>query len=46
MPGPRGDDGDLYASVKIEVPKNLTPEEREAFERLAQVSQFNPRAGR
>jgi curved DNA-binding protein len=46
MPGPRGDDGDLYASVKIEVPKDLTSEERELFERLAEVSRFNPREGR
>jgi curved DNA-binding protein len=46
MPSPRGQDGDLYASVKIEVPKRLTPEERELFERLADVSSFDPREGR
>jgi curved DNA-binding protein len=46
MPGPRGQKGDLYASVKIEVPKRLTSEERELFERLAEVSKFNPREGR
>jgi curved DNA-binding protein len=46
MPGPRGEDGDLYANVKVEVPKQLTAEEREAFERLAQASQFNPRERR
>jgi curved DNA-binding protein len=46
MPGSRGDDGDLYASVKIEVPKKLSKKEREAFERLAEVSDFNPREGR
>jgi curved DNA-binding protein len=46
MPGPRGDAGDLYASVKIEVPKKLSKKEREAFERLAEVSDFNPREGR
>jgi curved DNA-binding protein len=46
MPGPRGEQGDLYANVKIEVPKDLTREEREAFERLAQVSNFNPRERR
>ena len=38
--------GDLYAVVKIEVPKRLSPEERELFERLAEVSSFNPRQGR
>ena len=46
MPGPRGDAGDLYANVKIEVPKQLSPEERAAFERLAEVSMFNPRERR
>jgi curved DNA-binding protein len=38
--------GDLYAAVSIEVPKRLSREEREAFERLAEVSNFDPRAGR
>jgi curved DNA-binding protein len=46
FPGPRGGRGDLYAVVKIEVPKRPTPEERELFERLAQVSKFNPRERR
>jgi curved DNA-binding protein len=43
FPGPRGGRGDLYAVIKIEVPKHPTAEERELFERLAQVSKFNPR---
>jgi curved DNA-binding protein len=43
MPAPRGSPGDLYAVVKVEVPKKPTPEERELFERLAEVSKFNPR---
>jgi curved DNA-binding protein len=46
MPGPRGETGDLYAGVKIEVPKQLSDEERAAFERLASVSSFDPRAKR
>jgi curved DNA-binding protein len=46
FPGPRGGRGDLYAVVKIEVPKRPTEEERDLFERLAQVSSFNPRQGR
>jgi curved DNA-binding protein len=46
MPGPRGGHGDLYAAVKIEVPKTLTDEEREHFEALASVSPFNPRGER
>jgi curved DNA-binding protein len=40
-----GGKGDLFANVSIEVPKRLTAEEREAFERLASVSRFDPRAG-
>jgi curved DNA-binding protein len=46
MPGPRGGRGDLYATVKIEVPKELSKEERQLFERLAEVSSFDPRSGR
>jgi curved DNA-binding protein len=44
-PSPEGR-GDLYAVVKIMVPKQLTAEERELFERLRDVSRFNPREGR
>jgi curved DNA-binding protein len=39
-------DGDLYARVKIVVPKKLSGEERELFERLAEVSDFDPRRQR
>jgi curved DNA-binding protein len=46
MPGPRGGKGDLYATVKIEVPSRLSDEERKLFERLGDVSKFNPREGR
>jgi curved DNA-binding protein len=35
--------GDLYAAVKIVVPKRLRREERELYERLAEVSKFDPR---
>lgn len=38
-----GGRGDLYAVVHIDVPSTLTPEERELFEKLSQVSQFRPR---
>jgi curved DNA-binding protein len=44
MPGPRGGHGDLYATIRVEVPKKPSDEERELFERLAEVSSFNPRA--
>jgi curved DNA-binding protein len=46
LPSQRGKPGDLYAVLKIVVPKKLTDEERELFERLASVSSFDPRAGR
>jgi curved DNA-binding protein len=46
MPGPRGDNGDFYARVMIHVPKDLQDEERELYERLAEVSDFDPRKGR
>lgn len=44
MPGTKNQPrGDLYALVKIVVPKELSDEERELFEQLAGVSSFNPR---
>ncbi|MCW3025719.1 MAG: chaperone DnaJ domain protein [Solirubrobacterales bacterium] len=46
LPSPGGKGGDLYAVVKVMVPKKLTAEERELFERLASISSFDPRAGR
>jgi curved DNA-binding protein len=46
MPGPKEQPGDLYATVRIEVPKKLTKDERELFERLAELSKFDPRSGR
>jgi curved DNA-binding protein len=46
LPKRGGGRGDLYASVQIAVPKRLSDEERDLFEKLAGVSQFDPRAGR
>ena len=46
FPSPDGKPGDLFAVVKIHVPKKLSHEERELFERLARVSSFNPREKR
>jgi curved DNA-binding protein len=43
MPSADGGAGDLYAAVKIVVPKRLRREERQFFERLAEVSNFDPR---
>jgi curved DNA-binding protein len=46
MPDPRGRPGDLYAVVQIQLPRRLTREQRELFERLARASSdFDPRAG-
>ena len=38
--------GDLYARIRIDVPKKLSKKERELFEELAKTSTFNPRGGR
>jgi curved DNA-binding protein len=38
--------GDLYAVVKIVVPKRLSKKERELFEQLAKTSKFDPRKER
>jgi curved DNA-binding protein len=46
MPRPRGGNGDLYAEVRIMVPRTLSDAEREAFEHLAEVSDYNPRRHR
>ncbi|HZR17427.1 MAG TPA: J domain-containing protein [Verrucomicrobiae bacterium] len=41
--GPSRERGDLYVVVKIQVPKQITDEEREEWERLSKISRFNPR---
>ncbi|MEW2418487.1 DnaJ C-terminal domain-containing protein [Streptomyces sp. NPDC046866] len=46
LPSPRGTAGDLYAQVKIMVPPDPEPAERELFRRLAEQSRFDPRANR
>jgi curved DNA-binding protein len=46
MPNPKGQPGDLYAVVKIMVPKRLKKRERELFEELGRVSDFDPRRQR
>lgn len=43
LPNPRGSPGDLFATVKIVVPKRLPDEERRLFEQLAKLSSFEPR---
>ena len=39
----RGSRGDLIAEVKTVVPKKLTDDEKELFEKLKAISEFNPR---
>ena len=46
MPNPRGQPGDLYAEVRIMVPRRLSRRERELFEELANASSFDPRSER
>ena len=43
FPGPRGGHGDLYATVRIAVPKHLSDRERDLFEQLADASTFDAR---
>ena len=45
MANPRGRPGDLYAEVKIVIPRSLNDREHELFEELSGVSSFDPRAG-
>jgi curved DNA-binding protein len=44
LPRRRGGPGDLLVKVRIVVPKDLSPRERELFARLARESSFRPRA--
>ena len=46
LPGPRDEQGDLYAEIRIHVPRRLSSREQELFEQLAEVSTFNPRERR
>jgi curved DNA-binding protein len=46
LPNPRGQPGDLFAEARIMVPAKPTGAERELFERLAAVSEFDPRRRR
>ena len=41
--GTAGEQGDLYVVVNIELPQQITEEERELWTRLSRVSDFNPR---
>lgn len=41
--GPKGKRSDQIVKLKIVTPKELTPRERECYEKLRQASSFNPR---
>ena len=43
LPNPNGPPGDLYAEIRIMVPRRLSRAERRLFEQLAEESHFNPR---
>ncbi|WP_231936428.1 hypothetical protein [Fischerella sp. NIES-3754] len=40
---PKGNQTDLLVRLKIVTPKELSVQERECYEKLQQVSSFNPR---
>jgi curved DNA-binding protein len=42
MPNPRGRPGDLYAELRIVLPRRLSQREQDLFEELSRVSSFNP----
>lgn len=44
LPAPAGANGDLFALVRIVLPKTLTPAERTLYEQLAALSDFQPRS--
>jgi curved DNA-binding protein len=46
LPNPRGKPGDLFAEVRIVVPRELSAQERRLFEELAAESSFDPRRRR
>ncbi len=42
--GAGGDRGDLYAVVRVQIPTEITAEEKALWEKLAKTSSFSPRA--
>ena len=46
MPNPGGKNGDLFAEVRIMVPKTPSDDERRLFEELSRTSTFDPRRER
>ncbi len=44
FPEKGGQRGDLYVSIKLEIPGSLSTEERDLYERLQQVQSYDPRS--
>jgi curved DNA-binding protein len=45
LPKPKSEArGDLYVIAEIQMPTDVSPEERKLWEKLGQMSSFNPRA--
>lgn len=42
-PGKDGTPGDLYVTLRVVVPRTLSDEQKQLFEKLAEVSDFDPR---
>jgi curved DNA-binding protein len=43
-PDANGNRGDQLVEIQIVIPKNISPQERELYEKLRQIETFNPRA--
>ncbi|URD51673.1 DnaJ C-terminal domain-containing protein [Chroococcidiopsis sp. CCNUC1] len=43
-PDPDGERGDQIVEIQIVVPRNISPEERDLYEKIRQIETFNPRA--
>jgi curved DNA-binding protein len=43
LPDTKGKQGDLFAVIKIEVPSQISEEEKELYQKLSELSDFNPR---
>ncbi|MFO7294545.1 MAG: J domain-containing protein [Clostridia bacterium] len=39
----KGNRGDLYIRIKIVIPEHITPQEKELYQKLKEISQWNPR---
>lgn len=44
-PGVKGGRGDLFVKIQVIIPKEITADERDLYQKLAQLRQSNPRAG-